>query len=66
MHSFLSRMIWSILSSALQTTSVAMLFSKALSFRRTVAAPRPPRLYSVFRTIIGSLPCMITLPARSS
>src|SRR5512139_2911547 len=33
---------------------------------RTVAAPRPPRLYSVLSTTIGSLPCMITLPARIS
>jgi hypothetical protein len=33
---------------------------------RTVAALRPPRLYSVFSTTIGSLPCMMTLPARIS
>src|SRR5262245_37438944 len=33
---------------------------------RTVAAPRPPRLYSVLSTTIGSLPCMMTLPARIS
>src|ERR1700712_570994 len=33
---------------------------------RTVAELRPPRLYSVFRTTIGSLPCMMTLPARIS
>ncbi|KEH10918.1 hypothetical protein GY14_03520 [Delftia tsuruhatensis] len=66
MHSFLSRITLSILSSALNTTSVPMFDSRALSFMRTVAAPRPPRAYSVFRTIIGSLPCMITLPARIS
>ena len=62
----LVRMIWSILSSALKTTSVPLLFSRLLSFMRTVAALRPPRLYSVFRTTIGSLPCMMTLPARIS
>jgi hypothetical protein len=33
---------------------------------RTVAALRPPRLYSVLSTTIGSLPFMITLPARIS
>src|SRR5205085_2723197 len=33
---------------------------------RTVAELRPPRLYSVLSTTIGSLPCMITLPARIS
>src|SRR3954447_25808209 len=33
---------------------------------RTVAELRPPRLYSVLSTTIGSLPCMMTLPARIS
>ena len=66
MHSFLSRMIWSILSSALKTTSVPELLSRLFSFMRTVAELRPPRLYSVFSTTIGSLPCMMTLPARIS
>ena len=66
MQSFLSSTIWSILSSALKTTSVPELASRLLSFMRTVAELRPPRLYSVLRTTIGSLPCMITLPARIS
>ena len=66
MHSFLSRMIWSILSSALKTTSVPELLSRLFSFMRTVAELRPPRLYSVLSTTIGSLPCMMTLPARIS
>ena len=65
-HSFLSRMIWSILSSALKTTSVPELLSRLFSFMRTVAELRPPRLYSVLSTTIGSLPCMMTLPARIS
>ena len=51
---------------ARKTSSVLKLLIKPLSFKRTVAAPRPPRAYSVLRTIIGSLPCMTTLPARSS
>jgi len=65
-HSFLSRTIWSILSSALKTTSVPELLSRLFSFMRTVAELRPPRLYSVLSTTIGSLPCMMTLPARIS
>jgi hypothetical protein len=59
-------MTWSILSSALKTTSVPELFSRLLSFMRTVALLRPPRLYSVRSTTIGAVPCMITLPARIS
>src|SRR4029079_15382589 len=59
-------MTWSILSSALKTTSVPELLSRLLSFRRTVSELRPPRLYSVRSTTIGSLPCMMTLPARIS
>src|SRR5450631_3619353 len=59
-------MIWSSLSSALKTTSVPELDSRLLSFIRTVAELRPPRLYSVRSTTIGSLPCMMTLPARIS
>src|SRR6218665_2056055 len=65
-HSFLSRITLSILSSARSTISVPKLAIRLLSFMRTVAAPRPPRAYSVFRTTIGSLPCMMTLPARFS
>src|SRR6218665_3494760 len=65
-HSFLSRITLSILSSARSTISVPKLAIRLLSFMRTVAAPRPPRAYSVFRTTIGSLPCMMTLPARIS
>ncbi len=49
MHSFLSRTIWSILSSALKTTSVPELLSRLFSFMRTVAELRPPRLYSVLQ-----------------
>jgi hypothetical protein len=59
-------MIWSILSSALKTTSAPPPLSRFFIFMRTVAALRPPRLYSVFSTTIGSLPCMMTLPARIS
>jgi hypothetical protein len=59
-------MTWSILSSALKTTSVPELLSRLFSFIRTVAELRPPRLYSVRSTTIGSLPCMMTFPARIS
>ncbi|MNO03674.1 hypothetical protein D3C81_2244460 [compost metagenome] len=54
------------MSSALKTTSVLKLAIRLFIFMRTVALLRPPRLYSVLRTTIGSLPCMITLPARIS
>jgi len=56
----------SILSSALNTTSVLKLAIRLLSFMRTVAELRPPREYSVLSTTMGSLPCMMTLPARIS
>src|SRR5450631_4157023 len=59
-------MTWSILSSALNTTSVPELLRRLFSFMRTVAELRPPRLYSVRSTTIGSLPCMMTFPARIS
>jgi hypothetical protein len=60
-------MIWSILSSALKTRPRHRPpLSRFFIFMRTVAALRPPRLYSVLSTTIGSLPCMMTLPARIS
>ncbi len=59
-------MIWSILSSDLKTTSAPEPLIRFFIFMRTVAALRPPRLYSVFSTTIGFLSCMTTLPARIS
>ena len=40
--------------------------SRFLSFILTTAALRPDLLYSAFWTTSGSLPTMMTLPARSS
>jgi len=54
-QSFFSSTIWSILSSALKTTSVPWLDSRLLSFMRTVAELRPPREYSVLSTTQGAV-----------
>src|SRR3990172_10013591 len=53
-------------SSALYTLSLIDSESRFLSFIFTTEALRPDLLNSAFCTTIGSLPSMITLPARSS
>ena len=56
---FLSKMIWSILLSALKITLAPAPFSRFfISSCGRLAAPRPPRLYSlVSQETIGSCPC---------
>src|SRR3989338_2656594 len=59
-------MIWSNLSSALYTVSLAASVSRFFIFILTTEPLRPERLYSALRITIGSAPTMMTLPARSS
>src|SRR3990170_26326 len=59
-------MICSNLSSALYTVSFAESVRRFFIFILTTEPLRPERLYSALSTTIGSLPTMMTLPARTS
>ena len=63
---FFSSCTMSNFSSARYTVSVPEPDRRFLSFILTTDALRPDLLNSAFCTTIGSLPIMITLPARTS